>query len=120
MASYKMVVMTEPKAGLEDEYNDWYNNQHLADVVAVPGFRSAQRFKLKDAMGSEHRQRYLAIYEIESDNPQELLAELFRRAGTPAMVMSEALDMKKIGTGLFEPCSPVVETGAKPRKAASR
>jgi hypothetical protein len=120
MAKFKLVVMTDPKAGREDEYNDWYTNQHLADVVAVPGFRSAQRFKLNDGMGFEHRNRYLAIYEIESDDPQEALAEMFRRRGTPAMVVSESLDLDKASVGLFEPCSSVVEAGAKPRQAAAR
>jgi hypothetical protein len=120
MAKFKLVVLTEPKAGGEDEYNDWYTNQHLADVVAVPGFRSAQRFKLKDAMGFEHRNRYLAIYEIESDDPQAVLAEMFRRRGTPGMVVSESLDLDKASAGLFEPCSPLVEAGAKPRQAAAR
>jgi hypothetical protein len=120
MAKFKLVVMTDAKAGREDEYNDWYTNQHLGDIVAIPGFRSAQRFKLKDAVGFEHRNRYLAIYEIESDDPQAVLAEMFARRGTPAMVESEALDLEKASVGLFEPCSPVVEAGAKPRQAAAR
>lgn len=119
MARYKLVVMTGPKPGRDQEYNDWYNNQHLADVVAVPGFRSAQRFKLSDAMGHEHRNGYLAIYEIDSDDPKAVLAEMFSRSGTPAMVLSEALDLDKAVVGLFEPCSPVVEAGAKPRQAAA-
>jgi hypothetical protein len=120
MPKCKLVVMTEPVAGREDEYNEWYTHQHLADVVAVPGFRSAQRFKLTDAMGFDHPNRYLAIYEIDSDNPQEVLAEMFRRRGTPAMVVSDSLDLSKASVGLFEPCSPVVEAGAKPRLAAAR
>ena len=119
MGSYKLVVMTGPKPGREDEYNDWYNNQHLADVVAVPGFRSAQRFKLTDAMGFEHRHGYIAIYEIEADDPKAVLAEMFKRTGSPAMVVSEALDLEEAVCGLFEPCSPVVEAGAKPRKVAA-
>ena len=118
MAAYKLVVMTGPKPGRDKEYNDWYNNQHLADVVAVPGFRSAQRFKLTDAMGAEHRNAYMAIYEIDSDDPKAVLAEMFSRSGTPAMVLSEALDLDKAVVGLFEPCSSVVEAGAKPRQAA--
>ncbi len=120
MAIFKLVVMTGPKPGRDEEYNDWYNNQHLADVVAVPGFVSAQRFKLKDAMGAEHRNSYLAIYEIDSDDPKAVLDEMFKRSGTPAMVLSEALDLEKAVVGLFEPCSPVVEAGAKPRRVAAR
>ncbi len=115
MAKFKLVVMTGPKAGREDEYNDWYNNQHLADVVAVPGFRSAQRFKLTDAMGFEHRNGYLAIYEIESDDPKAVMAEMFKRNGTPAMVLSEALDLDKAVVGLFE----ALLIGGRSRREAS-
>ncbi len=37
MPHYAYVVHSNPVAGREDEYNDWYSNRHLADVVAVPG-----------------------------------------------------------------------------------
>jgi len=113
MAIFKLVVMTGPKGGRDEEYNDWYNNQHLADVVAVPGFRSAQRFKLKDAMGAEHRNKYLAIYEIDSDDPKAVLDEMLKRSGTPAMVLSPALDLENAVVGLLE-------AGTKPRQAAAR
>jgi hypothetical protein len=70
-------------------------------------------------MGFEHRNGYLAIYEIESDDPKAVMAEMFKRSGTPAMVLSEALDLDKAVAGLFEACSSVVEAGAKARQVAS-
>jgi hypothetical protein len=113
MARHKLMVMTNPTEMREDEYNDWYTNKHLADVVAVPGFVSAQRFKLIDPMGFEHKHRYLAIYEIESDQPKEVLVKMFSLQDTPAMFISEALDMKTASCGLFEECSPVVFAKAR-------
>ena len=109
MTRYKLVVLSDSTEGREDEYNDWYNNQHLADVVAVPGFVSAQRFKLRDAMGFEHGNRYLAIYEVEADDPGPVVRDLLSRSGTDAMFVSEALNLDKAVAGLFEPCSAVVE-----------
>lgn len=86
-----LVVFSNPVAGREDDYNDWYDRQHLADVLEVPGFLSAQRFKLAgDAAGFAWS--YLAIYEFEADDPADALAELTKRAGTPDMVLSEAMD----------------------------
>lgn len=113
MGKFKIVVLTNPTAGQEDEYNDWYTNRHLRDVVAIPGIRSAQRFKLMDAMGFEHRHRYLAIYEIESDDPHAVIQELLSRRGTESMVISDALDMDTAVGGVFEPCSEVIR-GSEP------
>jgi hypothetical protein len=109
MKSFKLVVLSNPVAGREDEYNEWYTNKHLADVVAVSGFRCAQRFKLRNPMGFEHGHRYLAIYEIESDQPQAVVEEMLKRSGTPSMVLSDSLDMTTVTCGLFESCSPLVE-----------
>ena len=47
MAGYKFVVLSNPVAGHEEEYNDWYSNRHLADIVAIPGFSAVQRFVLR-------------------------------------------------------------------------
>ena len=110
MKKYKLVVLSNSKEGCEAQYNDWYNNQHLQDVVAVPGFVSAQRFVLTDSMGFNHGHRYLAIYEIESDDPEGVVAEMLRRRDTPAMVVSDSLDLDSALAGVFEVCSPVVES----------
>lgn len=107
MGKYKLIVLTNPVEGREKEYNDWYTNRHLGDVVSVPGFASAQRFKLKDPMGFSHPFRYLAIYEIEGDNIELVLKDMFERRGTDAMVVSDALDSNALA-GVFEVCSPVV------------
>jgi hypothetical protein len=108
MGRFKLVVLANPTDGREEEFNEWYSNIHLADIVAVPGFRSAQRFKLKEPMGFEHRQQYLAIYELECDDPQAVVEELYRRRDTPAMILSDALDLRTIVSGVFEPCSLAV------------
>ena len=44
MAKYTFVVLTNPTSGKEAEYNKWYNDQHIPDVLNVPGFVAAQRF----------------------------------------------------------------------------
>src|SRR5687768_13313461 len=42
----------------EAELNDWYNREHLDQVVALPGFVSARRYSVDDAP-----LKYLAWYE---------------------------------------------------------
>jgi hypothetical protein len=117
MARYKLIVLTNPHPGQDQEYNDWYTQQHLQDVTAVPGYLSAQRFKLRHPMGFEHEWRYLAIYEVETNDPEASVTALLSRQGTDAMLISEALDLDGAVAGLFEPISPVV-TAAKDAAAA--
>lgn len=109
MAKYKLVVLTNPMNEDQDaEFNDWYDNVHLGDVVKVPGFISAERFRLKDGLGFPHIHRYLALYEVETDRPEAACKELFSRQGTELMMISETLDLPGAMAGLFEPCSAVV------------
>src|SRR5260370_8355910 len=86
MAKYTFVVMTNPTAGKEGEFNEWYNTHHIPDVLNVPGFVSAQRFRIADAqMGGEASKayRYLALYEIETDDLAGALKQRRARGGTP-------------------------------------
>lgn len=97
MAKATMVVFTNPvSADAEDEYNEWYDNIHLADVVAIDGFVSAQRFRVVDveavAAGSDSAHRYLALYEVESDDLNAVAQALLSRAGTADMEISPTLD----------------------------
>lgn len=85
------VVHSNPVEGREDEYNDWYNNQHIPDVLAVPGFVAAQRFKVDDIpRNASAPHRYLALYEIEGDSSAALAA--LGEAVAGGMHMSDAMD----------------------------
>lgn len=96
MATHRLVVFTEPREGREDEYNRWYDEVHLGDVLGVEGFVAAQRFRLADAQiggdGAEAPARYLAIYEIEAPDLEAALEKL--NAGSGSMQMSDALDLE--------------------------
>jgi len=77
MAKYTFVVLTNPVEGKEDEYNKWYNQHHIPDVISVPGFVSGHRFRLADTQfGGEASRafKYLALYEIETDDLPALSA----------------------------------------------
>ena len=57
---------------VHDEFNQWYDDVHAKEVLAIPGVKSCRRFKLApsqimpgdDAAG----RRYLALYEVEVDD----------------------------------------------------
>lgn len=108
MARYRLIAFTDPVAGKDQDYNDWYNKVHLRDVIAITGFVSVQRFVLKAATAGEMRNRYVAIYDMETDDPMAVMAEIGRRAGTEQMFVSPALDLASENSGVFEPCSEIV------------
>jgi hypothetical protein len=97
----------------DDAYNDWYDNTHLADVVKVPGFLAATRYRVSDAQakGMKPEHRYLSIYEVESDDLQGALDTL-GRAGR-AMVISEHLDGGRAAAYLYEEITPRVSAAAQ-------
>jgi hypothetical protein len=93
MARHILLVLTEPVAGMEDEYNDWYSNTHLRDVLKLDDFVSAQRFEhVKKHDEDVALRRYLAIYEAETDDVRATYARLAAVGGTDAMPMSPAFD----------------------------
>jgi hypothetical protein len=123
VAKYTFVVLSNPTTpGQEAEYNEWYNKVHIADVLNVPGFVAAQRFKVAEAQFADGApsHRYLALYEIETDDIKGSLKELQKRIGTADMIMSDGIDMKGISAGLFKPLAERVlaKDVQRPRRAA--
>ena len=94
MSKHLLIVLTNPSEGREDEFNDWYNNIHLKDVLNIPGIVAAQRFGLSPAqrMTPPLPWSYFAIYEIETDDLQATISELSNRSNTALMPISEAMD----------------------------
>jgi hypothetical protein len=96
MAQYKLLVLTNPNDGKTAEYNEWYSRQHVADMLGVPGFVSAQRFQvaLREPSDSRFPWQYAAIYDLETEDLDATLKELSERAGTAVMPLSKACDLE--------------------------
>jgi len=95
---HRLIVFSAPKPGREDEYNQWYNDVHLEEVVAIPGFVAAQRFELSEDQlpgfpGSPHA--YLAIYEFDRP-PGEPLETLAQELESEAITLPDAIDVDSI------------------------
>lgn len=101
MPRYKMIVLSRPVEGRETEYNDWYQHTHLGQIVALRGFKSAQRFQRIRSL-SEHTDPYLAIYEIETDDLDSVLCELEKDARSGALTMSAALAAEFAYAAVYE------------------
>lgn len=79
-----LLVMHDIPADLEDDYNRWYHEEHLAERLALPGFVSARRYR---AVGSQPA--YMVVYKCHAidaltssayrqvlDNPTDLTRKL--------------------------------------------
>ena len=106
MPRYKLMVLTRPVEGRDQEFNDWYTNVHLDDLVAIDGIVSAQRFRAVKSLGGEAFP-YLSIYEIEADDVAAVTDEIQRRSQGGEMFISEALDPQVYAVA-YEEIGPAV------------
>ena len=66
-----LLVMMDIDPKHEEEFNRWYNEEHIPERLAIPGFMHARRYR-----ALEGSPKYLALYELES--PQALKSEEYR------------------------------------------
>jgi hypothetical protein len=66
-----LLVMMQPPPAFEDEFNAWYDTEHIPERVAVPGFETGIRYVC--VTGAP---RFLAMYDTRSpqvlDSPEYL------------------------------------------------
>ncbi|KTR81933.1 DUF4286 family protein [Novosphingobium fluoreni] len=103
MPKATLIVLSNPVAGREAEYNDWYTNQHLDDVLKVPGIIGATRLKLQGDLGTDITWRYCALYDVDHADPAEILSELNARSGTDRMPLNDALDINGVHAAIYVP-----------------
>ena len=56
-----LVVMSDIPADLDQEFNQWYHEEHLAERLALPGFLCARRYR---SVGSQPN--YMVVYKCET------------------------------------------------------
>lgn len=92
MARHTMLVLINAKEGRDDEFNRWYEEVHLNDILAVPGFVAARRFEAADAqMTGAPKHRYMTLYEIETEDIGAAIRALGAASG--GMDLSDAMEM---------------------------
>jgi hypothetical protein len=93
----------------EDEFNEWYTNVHVPDVLQTPGAVSAQRYRnVRPGKGTRALPKYLALYEIESEDPEQVFSRMraddAKREEQGRMWGAKYAEWKFLG--LFEPIGP--------------
>ena len=82
-----LLALTNAVEGKDEEFQKWYWETHIPEVLELPGFVAAKRLRTADdAVGAPHR--YATIYEVEG-SAQAALGTLF----TAGLSMSDTLDL---------------------------
>jgi hypothetical protein len=69
-----MFVATDVEPSHEDDWNRWYDARHIPQRKVLPGFLTAQRYRLHQ--GKDVSQKYLALYNLAGPNALESEAYL--------------------------------------------
>ncbi|WP_306320049.1 MULTISPECIES: DUF4286 family protein [unclassified Streptomyces] len=86
MARYVLHVESRPASPeVEDEFNRWYDEVHIPEVVALDGIVSAVRFTPTAPDGP-----YIAHYALEGD-PEQAVKNLSAAAADGRLGMSDTL-----------------------------
>lgn len=99
MARYKLIARSNAVDGREADYNAWYDGQHMPDMLNIPGIVAFERF----VSAGEGAHQFLTILEIETDDLDATMAEVFGRGGTDLMPMTDAIDLATVDLTVWSP-----------------
>jgi|KBSMisStaDraftv2_1062788.scaffolds.fasta_scaffold220877_2 hypothetical protein len=109
--TYYYFVFTNPAPGAEEEYNRYYDTQHAADVVSIPGFVTAQRFVAADPplRNSPVPSKYLIVYKVVTADLPAVQAEVVRRIRSGETVISPVMvSPPDTPSGYYKVISPLI------------
>ena len=98
-----LMVWLEVPEDKEDELNHWYNEEHLAQILSMPGVLNATRYEAVMS-GPKH----LACYELES--PDVFQSDEYRQMQKTPTDLTRQLSLQTITTtfirGIYEVIHP--------------
>lgn len=114
MAHGILLVLSEPVSTADDAaYNDWYDHIHLPEVLALPGFNSARRYRMSEvqlpsqggleSVSRRFPSRYVATYEVEG--PDLAAAAKALTEASSELTVSPAMAYDRTIAVLFEEIS---------------
>jgi hypothetical protein len=68
-AAIHIVMLNNKVPDRDDEFNAWYDDVHVGDVMAAGGYRAGTRYENTAPASGEAR--WLAVYEIDGPDPSQ-------------------------------------------------
>jgi hypothetical protein len=107
-----MFVFSNAVDGKDDAFNKWYDDDHVGDVLDVPGVVAARRYDLAPMKLPEGDDlpahlpppphRYLAVYELDRA-PDEVMSDFLDRVGSGNMQLSDTMDLSTLSVTTWRP-----------------
>jgi hypothetical protein len=91
-------VYTNPTSPAEEEeYNRWYSEVHIHELVEIEGIVGATRYRV---VSDDASHRYVALYHLEGDDLQTVVARVSERSAAGGFTPTSTLQ-KEPGSGKF-------------------
>jgi hypothetical protein len=98
-------VGLQPHPGYEEEYNAWYDDEHIPFIIAVAGVLRVRRFR-----GVEGPLQYLTLWEHANASVRS--SESFRKAAETPWTFRMRQHCDRPITAMYRPMAPVVSPQA--------
>ena len=90
-----LVVYTTCASGRDAEFNRWYDEIHLPEVLALGPFRRARRYRIASAQFMPQTHTYLALYEFRGSAADAIAA---LNAASKKLQMSDTMGEAFVST----------------------
>ena len=88
----------------EKEFNEWYDNIHLPDILETPGFVRASRYE--NTNPAEGQGKFVSMYEIETDDLAQTMAAFTEKVNSKAAQGRMSDIVMAVGGGLYRQITP--------------
>jgi hypothetical protein len=107
-----LMVWVDVPADKEQEFNRWYNEEHLAERLAIPGFLGAARYEAVKG-GPKH----LAYYELES--AAVLQSEAYKRVSANPTEWTRRMGPQTVATTFIRNVYTMIHPKSLPSAVAA-
>lgn len=94
------IVKSNPLPNKEADFNRWYDEIHIPEVLEIDGVLSAKRLELAEQqMMPNQRQRYMAVYELDSSAVEQTLLNIQTHKWRD---MGDSIELQSLDTSVFQ------------------
>src|ERR1043166_6850925 len=91
-----LLAMMEPPAGFEEEFQDWYDTEHVPDRMSLPEFETGGRYVCRSGFP-----KYVALYDLTSLAAASANPNYSRNTGQGVSAWNHRLRTKVLGRYRF-------------------
>jgi hypothetical protein len=97
MAKAMFIAWANPVDDASDsEFNAWYDGTHVPQLrAAIPAITAVHRYRVADVpgVGASPAHRYLAVYELDTDDVAGAMAALGAASADGRIEMTDTIDL---------------------------